>query len=118
MEIRLAQQLGLLSQPNPNMFQHFAAQYWVQMDRRVAIDDIEDTLQRMTWYLDPDRYEDLFLMGEIAASRTVTLEGGETEEVQDDIDEIDRYFDQLEEKKSLTGAQLFSFLDDNEDGWV
>lgn len=117
MVIRLAHYQGLLSQKNPNKWQYFAASYWLRMDRRIEVRDIEDTLQRETWYLAPARYEELFLAGEIRTEQTLEGEVLE-EEVVTDIDEIDRYFDELDEKRNMTGAELFRFLDEDEDGWV
>lgn len=117
MVIRLAHYQGLLSQGSLNRFQYLAASYWLRMNRRIEVRDIEDTLQRQTWYMAPARYEELFLMGEIRPE--VTLDGEVVgEEVVDDIDEIDRYFEELENKRSMTGAELFDFLDADESGWV
>lgn len=117
MVIRLAHYQGLLSQKSISKFQRYAADYWLRMDRRIVIQDIEDTLQRQTWYLSPDRYHDLFLAGEFPTE--VTLEGEVVEEeVVSDIDEIDRYFEELDNKRTMTGAQLFEYLEPDEDGWV
>jgi hypothetical protein len=119
MMIRLAHYQGLLAQPSLNMFQYFAAEYWVRMDRRISMRDVEDTLQRQTWYIAPDRYQELFLMGALDIPETADAEdrAEPKEDVVTDIDEIDRYFDSLDEKRVLTGAQLFDVLDDDE-GWV
>ena len=114
MEIRLAHYQGLLSQPSVNMFQHFAASYWLRMDRRTQVDDAEENLQRQTYYLEPSRYNDLFLAGEIIGTEPVSLD---PDEPIDDISEIDRYFENLDNKKAMSGAQLFGLLDD-EQGWV
>jgi len=117
MVIRLAHYQGLLSQESLNRFQYKAANYWLRMDRRIAVRDIEDTLQRETWYLLPARYEELFLAGEIATE--MTLEGELVEEeVVTDIDEIDRYFEELDNKRSMSGAELFQYLEPDEEGWV
>ena len=115
MEIRLAHYQGLLSEPSLNWFQYFAANYWVRMERRIALDDAEERLQRQTYYLEPNRYNDLFLAGEIIGVDPVELE---PEEPVDDISEIDRYFDNLDNKKSMSGAQLFPLLESDENGWV
>ena len=49
----------------------------------------------------------------------MTLEGEVLEEeAVSDIDEIDRYFEELENKRTMTGAQLFEYLEPDEDGWV
>lgn len=119
MEIRLAHYQGLLSQPSLNMIQYFAANYWLGMERRLTQDDAEEQLQRQTYYLQPDRYQELFLAGEIGTPEQQRLQRLELDPEQpvDDISEIDRYFEHLDEKKAMSGAQLFGLLDD-EDGWV
>lgn len=116
--IRLANHQGLLSQKELNRFQYFAAQYLLRMNRRVEVRDIEDTLQRQTWYLFPDRYDALFLEGLVGEHEEVLHEEEPKEEVVKNIDEIDRYFEQLDEKRSLTGGQVFALIDGDEQGWV
>lgn len=87
------------------------------MNRRIEVQDTEDMLQRQTWYLSPERYQDLFLAGEFDPE-PLTIAGRNVEEVAvDDIDELDRYFEQLENKRSMTGAMLTEALADDE-GWV
>ena len=117
--IRLAHYQGQLSQKSLNGFQLFAAEYWLRMDRRIVIRDIEDTLQRQTWYLAPERYEQLFLMGEIDLGGDATSdEDALREEAVTDIDEMDRYFANLDEPRAMTGAQLFSAIDKDSEGWL
>lgn len=113
MEIRLAYNQGLLSQRSLNPFQKFAATYHAYMERRVHLQDTEDVLQRQTWYLAPARYADLFL--DPFVPEPLTMAGEPIEEV-DDIDMLDAYFNDLENRKSMTGAQLIAAMD--EDGWV
>ena len=55
----------------------------------------------------PDRYEQLFLHNDPFTPEPLTMAGRPVEEVVTDIDELDRYFDELDEKRSLTGADLF-----------
>jgi len=75
-------------------------------------------LQRQTWYQEPRRYNELFLAGAFEPE-PLTMAGRDVEEVVEDVDEVDRYFEQLEQKRSLTGAELFSTLGDpDEDGWM
>lgn len=85
------------------------------MNRRIARQDTEDMLQRQVWYLQPDRYQDLFLAGEFEPE-PLTFAGRDVEEVVDDTDELDAYFNQLESKRSMTGADVFG--DSPEQGWV
>lgn len=88
------------------------------MNRRVEIQDVEDTLQRQTWYLSPDRYQELFLAGEFSPE-PLTIAGRDVEEVVDDIDELDRYFEQLENKRTTTGAMVMDALrTSDEEGWL
>jgi hypothetical protein len=87
------------------------------MNRRIQLQDVEDSLQRQTWYLEPDRYQDLFLAGHFDPE-PLTVAGRDMEEVVDDIDELDAYFDQLERKRTMTGAQMMGVLDRDEEGWL
>lgn len=73
-------------------------------------------LQRQTWYLEPHRYQDLFLAGAFDAE-PLTLAGRDVEEVVDDVDELDTYFEQLESRRSMTGAMMFDALGRDEEGW-
>lgn len=85
------------------------------MERSQQLKDIEDTLARQTWYLRPDRYDALFLAGHFEPE-PLTMAGRDVEEVVEDIDEIDAYMEQLEEKHSMSGRDLLALVDD--DGWV
>lgn len=88
------------------------------MNRRVELQDVEDTLQRQTWYLSPDRYQELFLAGAFS-SEPLTIAGRDVEEVVDDVDELDAYFEQLENRRSTTGAMVMDALrTSDEEGWV
>jgi len=88
------------------------------MNRRIQLQDSEDTLQRQTWYLQPGRYQDLFLAGHFD-TEPLTSAGSDVEEVAvDEIDELDRYFAQLEDRRTMTGAMVLDTLDDRQEGWV
>lgn len=84
------------------------------MDRRIQLQDYEDTLQRLTWYMDPDRYQELFLAGAFEPE-PLTIAGRDVEEVVDDVDEMDRYFEQLESRRFMNGSMLDQL---EEEGWV
>lgn len=86
------------------------------MNRRVALQDTEDMLQRQTWYLDDQRYQDLFLAGAFDPE-PLTMAGRDVEEVVEDIDELDAYFDSLDRKQAMTGTQMANALGPDE-GWV
>lgn len=84
----------------------------------MQLQDVEDTLQRQTWYLEPRRYTELFLAGAFEPE-PLTMAGRDVEEVVEDVDEMDAYFDSLEQKRGMTGADLFSLLDEpDEEGWM
>lgn len=88
------------------------------MNRRIQVQDTEDMLQRQTWYLQPERYQDLFLAGHFEPE-PLTIAGRDVEEVVDDIDELDAYFEQLDERRSLTGRAAFESLSGmDEGGWI
>lgn len=80
--------------------------------------DINDTLEQFVWYTDPDRFDELFFTPTFNAEGQVVYGSEMAEEVETDIDEIDRYFDSLDEKKAMSGADLFRYLEPDEDGWV
>ena len=86
------------------------------MNRRIQLQDTEDMLQRQTWYLEPGRYLDRFLAGHFD-SEPLTIAGRDVEEVVDDVDELDAYFENLEKRRSMTGAQVFDSMSD-ETGWM
>jgi len=106
----------LLSQRTINAFQRWALRYAIDMNRRVQIQDTEDMLQRQTWYLQPERYQDLFLAGAFSPE-PLTIAGRDVEEVVDDVDELDHYFEQLENKRSMSGAEMFNAMA-GEEGWL
>lgn len=89
------------------------------MTRRIELRDAEDALQRQTWYLAPARYRDLFLAGEFQPE-PLTVAGRDMEDVAvDEIDELDRYFRGLEERRVMTGADLVNAGNDGGDGgWL
>jgi hypothetical protein len=108
----------LLTQRNLNHFQRWALRYAIYMNRRIQLQDAEDMLQRQTWYLEPGRYQDLFLAGHFDAE-PLTVAGKDLEEVAvDEVDELDRYFAQLEEKRTMTGAMVLDTLNETQGGWV
>lgn len=87
------------------------------MNRRIQLQDNEDILQRQTWYLQPHRYQELFLAGAFSPE-PLTVAGRDVEEVVDDIDELDAYFESLENRRSMTGAQMYEAMSAMEEGWM
>lgn len=86
------------------------------MNRRIQLQDTEDMLQRQTWYLEPGRYQELFLAGAFSPE-PLTIAGRDVEEVVDDIDELDAYFEQLENRRTMSGEQMFAAMAEDQ-GWV
>jgi hypothetical protein len=101
-----------------NSFQRWALRYAINMNRRIQLQDTEDMLQRQTWYLEPERYEDLFLAGHFDPD-PLTIAGRDVEEVVGDVDELDAYFEQLDQKRSMTGAMAFGAAGQTDrEGWL
>lgn len=88
------------------------------MNRRIELQDSEDTLQRQTWYLEPERYRDLFMAGAFDPE-PLTLAGRDVEEVVNDVNELDAYFDQLEQKRSINGGMVLDAISRRDgEGWL
>jgi hypothetical protein len=87
------------------------------MNRRVELRDVEEMLQRQTWYMAPTRYRDLFLAGAFEPE-PLTVAGRDVEEVVDDVDELDRYFAQLDERRTMTGEMAMAAMNESGEGWV
>ena len=86
------------------------------MNRREQVQDIEDTLTKQAWYLNPSRWADVHAAEVSLPDDAMTMAGRPIEEVVGDVDELDAYFSGIEERRTLTGAELFNSLDD--EGWV
>ena len=98
----------------------FAAQYYLYMMRRRELQDAEDLLQRQTWYQHPGRYQELFFDARKFMPEPLDDLGSDIEEVVDDIDEMDAYFDNLEATRTVSGGGMVSgmFGERDEQGWV
>lgn len=101
-----------------NTYQKFALQYQIRRRREQLVVDIDETLQKQTYYQHPDRYRDLFFepYGE-SGIEPLTLGGRPVEEVVDDLDEVDAYFDGLDDQRMVTGEEVFDVLSDD-GGWI
>jgi len=86
------------------------------MERRRKLQDEEDLLQRQTYYLHPERYKELFVKDE-RQPEPLSVVGRTIEEVVDEIDKLDAYFDRLEEKREVRGSDL-RYLEPDAEGWV
>lgn len=103
-----------MTQRDLSSFQQFALSYHLNLARRIARQDVEDMLQRQAFYLAPERYNDLFF-AEDPALHPLTIAGRPVEEVVDDVDEVDAYFQRLEGRCSMPGDRLVGAASD---GWI
>lgn len=87
------------------------------MDRRRKLQDEENLLKRQTFYLHPQRYDELFVKPDEREAEPLSVGGRSVEEVVDDIDALDAYFDALEAKREVSGADLH-YIDRSEGAWV
>lgn len=92
--------------------------YHIHAKRRQYVQDINDTLQKQTWYQYPERYIDLFAEDQAWNPEPLTLAGSPAEEVVDDIDELDAYFANLEQQREVTGGEVFGYLDPSGGNWI
>ena len=94
----------------------FAARYQIRRERERFVTDVDNILEKTTYYLHPDRYKHLFAEKLAAvAHQPLTMAGRPVEEVVEDLDEYDRYFARMEEKRVMTGGEVLSMSDD--EGW-
>jgi hypothetical protein len=81
----------------------FAARYHMYAMRRRKLQDEEDLLQRQTWYHFPVRAHELFDKKGYEPE-PVTVGGRDIEEVVDELDMMDAYFANLDEKREVSGG--------------
>lgn len=84
--------------------------------RNQFVDDVDSVLEKTVYFLNQPRHQELFPDSYESAHEPLTLAGRPVEEVVQDIDEYDRYFAQLEEKRFVTGGEALAFSDN--DGWI
>ena len=85
--------------------------------RRNAVRDTERAIKRQLWYTDGERYNDLFIHGLLDEDeQDPAAVAGEEDQDVDDLEEYDRYFDQLDETRTMTGAEMFAL--NNGGSWV
>jgi hypothetical protein len=113
----------VLSTPDPTFLQRFALRYYLYMSRRLELQDREDNLQQQLWYNDPERYQWLFIHGLIGdRDDQQGVDGEESQEEEMgvyDLDVMDSYFEQLDEKRTMTGAHVFGQMAAAHEGaWV
>lgn len=102
MEVRLAHEQGLLHKPDLNHFQHWALMYWVYLDQRTQNETLRDQLEIQTFNLFPDRWVQLY---QGRADSILTPAPDEDQESPvDDIDEINAWYEQMEQQRFMSGA--------------
>ena len=95
--MRLAHEQGLLSQRSLNYFQRWALMYWIWLDRRMTGEDLQSKLEQQTFNLAPDRWE-LIYKDKILGAIGLSGDDGEIQIGVDELDELDQYMDQQEQK--------------------
>jgi hypothetical protein len=101
-EVRLAHEQGLLSQRKLNRFQHFALMYWLYLTRRDAIEKMRDELEVQCFNLSFERWEQLYRG---TPDSVFTKPAAEDDEIPvTDIDELNRWYDQVAASRTMTGA--------------
>lgn len=75
------------------------------MDRRTRLEDTRQELESQTYNLFPERWHNLYFPREL---QEVNIDGEEMEEVTS-IEDLDRFFDEMDAKQSMTGTDVFEF---------
>lgn len=117
--IALAWHQGILRQPNLNTFQLFAAQYQMRRLRDRFVEDVDNILEKTTYFLHQQRHQELFpekyhLPGQV---EPLTMAGRPVEEVVEDLDVYDAYFADLEKKRFVTGGEVLAASGDERWPW-
>jgi hypothetical protein len=94
-----------LKQQSLNFYQKWALLYWIYMVRREQVEDAEANLERQTFNLFPQRWSELY-RDQLLAELGMPNEDGEIPLREDDLDELDKFMEQLERqnKFSMSGA--------------
>ena len=88
------------------------------MERRDHVDEIEKTLRKQSFYLNPQHY--LAMHPELVEEALLPpgmlpVGARESDDVPvDDLDEIDRYFEKIDEHRSMSGMDVFG----RDEGWL
>lgn len=77
--------------------------YWIYMDRRTRMEDKRAELEQQCFHLFPDRWRDLYYTQFFHQD---SIFGDEEEIPVTNIDELDQFMAQLEQKRFMTGADL------------
>jgi hypothetical protein len=98
-EVRLAHEQGLIHQRDLNHFQHWALRYWIYLDRRQANDDRNTLLELQCFNESFERWHELY--GQFAPS---DQEDEDVEIPVEDIDELNRWYESMEQQRTMSGA--------------
>jgi hypothetical protein len=94
--VRVAHAQGLLTRPSLNQVQHWALRYYLEMQRRIFIEDKEAELERELLNVNPEAWQ-----------RAYGSEYREEPEfaIQDPRD-LDRWVSNLNKTKAMSGADI------------
>lgn len=82
------------------------------MDRRVQLDDMRVELEQQTFNLYPERWERVYLGGQVNSD-------GEEEELVTSIDEMDAFIaqmEQMDDPRWMSGAEVNRYV--NNGDWI
>lgn len=103
-----------MNKPSLNVIQHWALGYWIEMDRRISIEDKHDELEIQTFNLFPERWGDLYrerLLPGVPGDVGNAFGPGEKEIPVTDIDDINKWYDGLDRSRGITGEQAMRYQD-------
>lgn len=108
----MAQAQGLLNRPSLNYVQAWALSYFIEMDRRVQLEDKHAELEIQTFNLFPERWGDLYrektFGGGTAAPGDMgsAFGPGEKEIPVTDINDINDWYNNISAQRGISGEQL------------
>lgn len=105
-----------MNRPSLNYVQAWALSYWIEMDRRVQIEDKHAELQLQTYNLFPERWGELYreqLFGQATAAPGDIGQafGGEQEIPVTDYDAINDWYNDISQARGITGEQVYRHQD-------
>lgn len=113
----------MLNQASLNPIQAWALEYWLYMERRIALDDKADELDLQTLYLFPERWEQMQKAKESNSGDWGQAFGGEAEIPVTDLDEIksfdaantaggdlEAFYRNVDQPRQMSGADVSRML--------
>ena len=108
-----------MNKPSLNHVQFWALGYWIEMDRRIQIQDKHDELEEQAFNLHPERWGQLYrhqvlpgVPGINPGDRGSAF-NGEAELPVTDLDDINTYYDNLARPRVMTGTTASRHSDIN-----